>query len=241
MSPDGPLLSIVLPTYNESANIAAAIEKLSAALRDIPYEILVADDDSPDRTWRIVERIGARSPEVRLLRRFGKRGLYPAVAEAFGAASGTFLAVMDADLQHDETILPAMLEALRGGCVLVVGSRHAEGGGVENWNVFRRMMSRAGNALVSLLLGTPVRDPLSGFFMIDRAAYEKIAHELRPRGFKILMDVLRCLPPGARVREIGYVFKPRRAGRSKLGARVAAEFLVALWEAAGGRLKRRRP
>ena len=235
----GPLLSVVLPTYNEAANVAAVIERLSAALQNIPHEIMVADDDSPDFTWRIVEGICAQRRDVRLLRRTSKRGLYPAVAEAFAAASGTCLAVMDADLQHDETLLPAMFEALQGGRDLVVASRHAEGGGTENWGLLRRTMSRAGNSLVSLMLGTPVRDPLSGFFMIDRGAYERIASKLRPRGFKILMDVLRNLPPEARVLELGYVFKPRRAGKSKLGAKVAAEFLLALWEAAAGRLKGR--
>ncbi|MEI8191310.1 MAG: polyprenol monophosphomannose synthase [candidate division NC10 bacterium] len=234
-----PLLSVVIPTYNEAANIAVLIERLSAALRGVPHEIIVADDDSPDRTWEIVEGISAARPEVRLLRRRRDRGLYPAVAEAFASSSGRWLAVMDADLQHDERILPAMLETMRQGRDLVVGSRHAAGGGIEDWNIFRRLLSRIGNSLVAVLLGMSVRDPLSGFFMIDRQAYERIAPKLRPRGFKILMDILGLLGADARVSEIGYVFKPRRAGASKLGAKVAFEFMLALWETAARRLARR--
>ncbi|MBI5243695.1 MAG: polyprenol monophosphomannose synthase [Elusimicrobia bacterium] len=230
------LLTVVIPTYNEAPNIAVLIGRLSAALQGVPHEILVADDDSPDRTWEIAQKLSASRENVRVLRRTSNRGLYPAVVEAFAAASGRCLAVLDADLQHDERILPAMLKALLEGRDLVVGSRHAEGGGIENWNAARKLLSLAGNVLVGWVLGRPVRDPLSGFFMIDRRAYEDIAPKLRPRGFKILMDILRCLPPEARISEVGYVFKPRQAGESKLGAKVAADFLLTLWEAAAHRL-----
>ncbi|HAH05121.1 MAG TPA: hypothetical protein DCM05_01130 [Elusimicrobia bacterium] len=224
-------LSVVVPTYNEAGNIGPLIERVLAALEGVRCEILVADDDSPDRTWEAAERIAARRPEVRCLRRRSGRGLYPAVMEAFAAAKGRSLAVLDADLQHDERILPRMLEALQKRArALAVGSRHAPGGGVQDWHWARRWLSFTGNALVGALLGRSVRDPMSGFFMIDREVFLQLAPKLKPRGFKILMDVLAHLPPEASIEEVGYVFKPRRVGESKLDSRVAAAFAAALWD-----------
>jgi dolichol-phosphate mannosyltransferase len=226
-------LSVIVPTYNEASNVSVLIERISKALESIPHEILVADDDSPDRTWEIVDRISAARKTVHCLRRTKDKGLYPAVFDAFAQASGRCLAVMDADLQHDESILPRLLDALLlRGRVLAVGSRHVPGGGVQDWNWARRLLSFAGNSLVAFLLGRGVRDPLSGFFMIDREVYRKIAPKLRPRGFKILMDILSRLPRDAAIEEVGYVFKPRRLGASKLDSKVAAAFLAALWELA---------
>lgn len=225
-----PELSVIVPTFNEAENIGTLIERVSKALEGVAHEIVVADDDSPDRTWEVVGRLAAARPNVRCLRRTRDRGLYPAVVEAFAASSGRRLAVLDADLQHDERILPRMLEALRRGRAMAVGSRHAPGGGVQDWHWARRWLSFSGNAVVAALLGRAVRDPLSGYFMIDRGVYLGLASALKPRGFKILMDILAHLPEDAGVEEVGYVFKPRRAGESKLDARVASAFLAGLWE-----------
>lgn len=232
-------LSVVVPTYNEAGNIRAILDRLEEALKGIPHEILVADDDSPDRTWEIAAALAADRPGLRCLRRTRDRGLYPAVVEAFRAASGTYLAVLDADLQHDERVLPAMLKAARErGWRVVVGSRYAAGGGIERWGGARRAVSLGCTWLARAALGTPIRDPLSGFFLLERDVFLAAAPALKPRGFKILMDLLRRMPPGTSAGEVGYVFRPRLHGRSKLGAKVAWDFLRSLAGAALGRLAR---
>lgn len=232
----GVLLSVVLPTYNEAVNVPLIVERLERALGAIPHETIVADDDSPDGTWRVASELSGRYPAVRSLRRTGERGLYPAVLEAFSTARGEYLAVLDADLQHDESRLPAMLELARArGLQLVVGSRHAPGGGIEGWGRTRRLISRAANLLSSLLLSRGSSDLMSGFFLVERSAFLAAAPRLTPKGFKILMDLLQNLPPGAQTGEVGYVFRPRTLGESKLDARVAGQFFTAL---AGLTLKR---
>src|SRR5258706_12017319 len=133
-------LTVVSPTFNEAANVQPLIEELRRVLAGLDYEILIVDDDSPDLTWQRVEQIGASDPRVRVLRRQGERGLAPAVVAGFAAARGDAMACIDADLQHDPAILPAMLAELRAGADLVVATRYMEGGGVagrrELWGEF---------------------------------------------------------------------------------------------------------
>lgn len=229
-----PLISVILPTYNEAENIAAAIARIHAVLGDASHEIIVSDDDSPDKTWQHAMALTAEYP-VKVLRRTTDRGLYPAVMDGFAAARGEYLAVMDADLQHDEKILPAMLEKARAGAKLVVASRYTKGGGVENWNAFRLFLSRSGNRFASLMLRRPCTDLMSGFFIVERQAFEETKPKLRPKGFKILMDILQNLPAGAATAEEGYVFRPRTAGESKLSLKVAWQAFMGLYELSLGR------
>ena len=230
-----PIVSIILPTYNEAENIAEAIARISVAMREVPHEIIVADDDSPDFTWRKAEEAAAKFPQVKVLRRTANRGLYPAVLDGFAAGRGKYLAVMDADLQHDERLLPRLLEKAQEGATMVIASRYTDGGGVSGWNSARLLLSRAGNKFSGLLLKRGSTDLMSGFFLIEKIAFEKTKPALRPKGFKILMDLLQNLPEGSSVTEAGYVFKPRSAGESKLSLKVAWQAALGLYELSLGR------
>ncbi|MFA5137856.1 MAG: polyprenol monophosphomannose synthase [Elusimicrobiota bacterium] len=233
-------LSVVLPTYNEAANVPVVVERLAEALQGVAYEVIVADDDSPDGTWRVAQELSAKHGNVRCLRRMKDRGLYPAVLDAFREARGRYLAVMDADLQHDERILPEMLRRMReGGLKLVVGSRHLEGGGFEGMPPLRRLISWAGNILVRAAVSDRSTDPMSGFFVLEREAYLDVLPGLRPKGFKILMDILGSLPPGAKVGEVAFVFRIRRQGQSKLSFRVMTQFALGLFRLLFARLASR--
>lgn len=230
-----PIISILLPTYNEAENIAEAVSRISSVMGAIPHEIIVADDDSPDLTWQKAQALGQQYPQLKVLRRTKDRGLYQAVMEGFGSASGKYLAVMDADLQHDEKILPAMLSKAQNGAHMVVASRYTAGGGVENWNKFRLFLSRSANRLASLLLRRSCTDLMSGFFVVERKSFEETKPRLRPKGFKILMDILQNLPDYAAVKEEGYIFHPRTAGESKLSLKVAWQAFTGLYELSLGR------
>ncbi len=224
-------LSVIAPTYNEAENIEILIAKISEALKDIPHEIIISDDDSPDETWKIVENISKDNPHVRCLRRMTNRGLYPAVLDAFEMANGKYLAVIDADLQHDESKLPAMLELIeqeKHG--LVIGTRYADGGGTEGWNQTRMFISKAANFVACMLLKRKCSDMMGGFLMVERDTYTEIKKKLNPRGFKILMDIVQNLPKEKTIGQVPYVFKSRQQGESKLDKKVMFDFLVSLYE-----------
>jgi dolichol-phosphate mannosyltransferase len=216
------------------------VERLAEALRGVAYEVIVADDDSPDGTWRVAQGLSAVHGNVRCLRRTKDRGLYPAVLDGFAEARGRRLAVMDADLQHDERILPEMLRRMsEDGLQLVVGSRHLEGGGFEGMPPLRRLISGAGNMLVRAVVSGLSTDPMSGFFILERETYLKVLSSLRPKGFKILMDILAALPPDAKVGEVPFVFRIRRRGQSKLSLRVMTQFGLGLFRLLLARLASR--
>ncbi len=224
-------LSIILPTYNEANNIAAAIATLRDVLSNIPgltYEILVVDDDSPDQTWRLALEQASRFQEVGVLRRIGERGLATAVVRGWQAARGDFLAVIDADLQHPLEITAQLVALVRQGADLAVASRHIEGGGVSDWNILRRMISR-GAQLIGLLLLPEVlsrlSDPMSGCFVLRRSVIEGI--RLYPAGYKILIEVLARGRVGT-IREASYVFRERESGASKASYRVYVQYLTQL-------------
>ena len=221
-------LSVVLPCFNERDNLVPLLHRLQAVLDGIAWEAIVVDDDSPDRSWEAAKAIAASDPRVRVLRRVGRRGLSSAVIEGMLASSAPYVAVMDADLQHDEALLPRMLDALRAGQAdIVVGSRHVGTGTVgEGLSSARRSLSDLGTRAANLLLGrSAIGDPMSGFFMLPRALVEAAAPGLSAQGFKILLDLLLTLPRGTRVLELPYVFRPRAAGASKLDARVLLDFV----------------
>ncbi len=224
-------ISLILPTYNEAGNIENAIRRAKTALAGISHEIVVADDDSPDKTWEAAAKAFEGDPTVKVIRRTENRGLYPAVIEGFRSASGKYLAVMDADLQHDESILPKMLEAAQQrGVTLAIGSRYVDGGGLGKWNAVRKAMSRTGNKTAAIIIGRDIKDLMSGFFLIDRAAFYNVLPKLQPKGFKILMDIACRLPKEAKVEEVPFTFRKREVGESKLDSRVAAQFAQALYE-----------
>jgi dolichol-phosphate mannosyltransferase len=227
--------TIVLPTFNERDNIAKAIAAVIAALpgRD-DFEVLVVDDDSPDRTWELVEVIGKNDPRVRCYRRLDRKGLSSAIVDGLSLGKGERLAVTDADLQHDISKIPQLLAAL-DGAPLSIGTRYAEGGGTSNWSTRRLAMSRFATVVCRLVLGVTMSDPMSGFFAIRRDAFQGIAERLNPRGYKTLMEIAYVLRP-ARIAEIPYVFGSRTAGESKLSSDVIWDFGLSLLELGSRRL-----
>jgi dolichol-phosphate mannosyltransferase len=220
-------LSIVVPTRNEVENIRPLLDGITAALAGRSWEVLFVDDDSPDGTADLVDSIAAASPHVRCLRRVGRRGLSSACLEGFQATSAPYIAVMDGDLQHDERLLPAMLATLEaGGVDLVVGSRYVPGGGVGDLAATRHGLSRLGTWAARRLLGLPLSDPLSGFFMLRRDLLsEALLGRLSGLGFKLLLDLFASADRPLAFRELPFAFRRRAAGTSKLGLGVAWDFV----------------
>ena len=221
-----PLLTVVVPCFNERPNVAPLVARLDAALYGIRWEVVYVDDNSPDGTAAEVRRIGQTDPRVRCIRRIGRRGLASAVIEGALSSSAQFVAVIDGDLQHDETKLPDMLLALQTGRYdLAVGSRRAEGGGdaglASRW---RHMLSNGGIRLAQYFLPMRLGDPMSGFFMLPRPLFETLAANLNGQGFKILVDLALSAPAPLRVIEIPFMFHERAAGESKLDALVLVQF-----------------
>ncbi len=230
------VLTVVIPCFNEAANVAPMVARLDAALQGIAWEAIFVDDNSPDGTAAIARGIAARDSRVRCICRIGRRGLASACIEGMLASSADYVAVIDGDLQHDETIMPRMLEALRSNQAdIAIGSRHVEGGeAAEGFSALRQRISDGGTALAQALLPVRVADPMSGYFMLPRPVFEATAPKLTGRGFKILLDILLSVDDKPRVAEIPYVFRPRTAGESKLDTTVLLEFLALLLDKALG-------
>ncbi len=230
VTPTPPELTVVVPCYNEQPNVAPLVEKLDAALAGIAWEVVFVDDDSPDGTAAEARRLAQADSRVRCIRRIGRRGLASAVIEGALASSAPFIAVMDGDLQHDETRLAEMLDRLRTGtCDLVVASRHVAGGDAAGLaSGFRHALSGAGIRIAQRLLPVRLTDPMSGFFMLRRRLFETLAPRLTGKGFKILLDLVLSAPSALRVTEVPARFRARAAGESKLDVLVAAQFLALL-------------
>ncbi|AGK58367.1 dolichyl-phosphate beta-D-mannosyltransferase [Hyphomicrobium denitrificans 1NES1] len=222
-----PRLSIVVPTYCEAENVAPTITAIDAALTGISWEIIFVDDDSPDGTVETVRSFGEHDGRVRVIRRIGRRGLAGAVIEGMLASAADTVAVIDADLQHDEKLLPKMLENIEADQAdLVIATRYAQSGAADaGFSKLRQNASTFATRLTNLLLRTNVSDPMSGFFMIRRDAIDKIAPNLTTGGFKLLLDILASAPAGLKIAEVPYQFRPRQLGKSKLDALVIADFL----------------
>jgi dolichol-phosphate mannosyltransferase len=222
-------LTIVVPTLEERENLSPFIEALAAVLGGIDYEVLFVDDDSPDGTAAAARQLAQRNPRVRVLQRIGRRGLASAAVEGMLASSAPYLAVMDCDLQHDESILPAMLAKLRGSSLdpldLVVATRVTEGG-MDAMPSHRRALSGLGRRLSTLISSTSLSDPMSGYFVLTRAYLDEVAHSLSGTGFKILLDLVVSARRPVKLAEIPYRFRPRLHGRSKLDIVVALEYLA---------------
>ena len=236
-----PELAIVVPTFREAANVEPLLAAIDKALAGIDYEVVFVDDDSPDQTASLVRRIGRIDPRVRCLLRIGRRGLSSAVVEGVLACNADYVAVMDADLQHDEALLPQMLQAMRSGRAdVVIASRYVEGGSVGQWSGSRPWMSRIATRLGGLVLRQPVQDPMSGFFMTRQSFFEQAAPRLSKEGYKILLDFLASSPQVLRCVELPYVFRPRLRGESKLDSMVLWEYAMLLIDKmTGGRLPAR--
>ena len=221
-----PVLSVVVPTFNERDNVTALYRKLDATLTGIAWEVVFVDDNSPDGTWDVVRALARRDGRVRCLRRIGRRGLSGACIEGILASSAPFAAVMDADLQHDETQLPNMLSLLQNGeAELVIGSRYVEGGSADSFNRHRAGASALATEVAKRVLGVRVADPMSGFFMVRRDRFEQLAPELSTQGFKILLDVIATAHGKLRTVEVPYAFGSRLHGESKLDSMVALDFV----------------
>ena len=189
---DAPELSIILPAYNEAKNIPLIVGKIADAMGDIPYEIIVVDDDSPDGTARVTRAIGREKPYVRCVHRINRRGLSGACIEGMMAANAPAVAVMDADMQHDETRLPVMLTEIRKGADLVIGSRYVNGGNASTGfqKKTRAKGSELATALANRITGAYTSDPMSGFFMMTRDLADRSARAISRDGFKILFDIV---------------------------------------------------
>ena len=228
---DAPVVSVVVPTYNERGNVAALVDAVDRALGDLPWEMLIVDDDSPDQTYAEVARIARTEPRVRCLRRVGRRGLASAVIEGALVANGDVVAVMDADFQHDETKLRPMYDKLvETGADLVVGTRYAGDGGVGEWDAKRQRMSDLATTISRLLVGNQTSDPMSGFFMVRRPVFGASIYGLSQTGYKILLDIISSAPVPLKIEEVSYTFRNRREGESKISAMVLAEFAFLLIE-----------
>jgi dolichol-phosphate mannosyltransferase len=219
-------LSVVVPTFNERDNVGALVGKLEATLRGIAWEVIFVDDNSPDGTSQVVRDLARQDNRVRCIRRIGRRGLSGACIEGILGSSAPYAAVMDADLQHDETQLPKMLALLQGGeAELVVGSRYIEGGSAASFDSQRAGASAFATEIAKRLLGVRIADPMSGFFMIRRDRFEALAPQLSTQGFKILLDVVATAHGELKAIEIPYSFGSRLHGESKLDSMVALDFL----------------
>jgi dolichol-phosphate mannosyltransferase len=219
------VLSLILPTYNEAENLPILLPRLAEVLRTLPHEIIVVDDDSPDRTWEVAQDLRKDVVHLQVIRRRHKRGLSSAVMEGFSAAHGSVLAVMDGDGQHDPQLLRRLYKIVQSSAGIAVASRYASGGSAEGLaDAERRFISRVGTRLAQLVTRSRVSDPLGGFFAIDAKLYRTIAPRMRPTGFKILLETLAALPPKTRVEEIPLVFQARLKGASKLSLSVQIKF-----------------
>ena len=200
-----PVLSVIVPCFNERPNVAPMIAKLDTALSGIAWEVIYVDDNSPDGTTQEVRRIAQQDGRVRCIRRIGRRGLASAVIEGALSSSADYVAVIDGDLQHDETRLPVMLSALQGGGYdLAVASRYVEGGDSAGLGTrWRHMLSDGGIFLAHAFLPVRLTDPMSGFFMLPRPLFEDLARGLNGQGFKILLDlVLSSSGPASSMDEV---------------------------------------
>ncbi|MBZ5676722.1 MAG: glycosyltransferase family 2 protein [Acidobacteriia bacterium] len=224
-----PELGIVLPAFNERGNVEPVLDALRASLHGIFYEVILVDDDSEDGTADLARSLSARYPELRVIQRINRYGLASACIEGMMASHAPYLAVMDCDLQHDEKILPQMLERLKTEKLdIVIGTRHAEGGSTGDFAASRRAISDTGRLLSRAIYRENISDPMSGFFVLDRRFLLQVVRTLSGTGYKILLDLLASAPQPVRFGEVGYTFRSRVHGSSKLDLLVSLEYLELL-------------
>ncbi|EMJ93657.1 glycosyltransferase [Leptospira alstonii] len=224
-----PDVSVILPTYNERENIQILVPKITKVLKAYPHEIILIDDNSPDRTWEVAENLKTVHKNLIVIRRMEARGLSSAVISGMSVAKGKVFVVMDADLQHDEKILPTLVSPiLKNRSDISVGTRYINGGSVSDWSWIRKNFSVFATRLTKLLLPIPVSDPMSGYFAISRSYFQKSADRINPRGFKILLEFLNVSEQRPKISEVAYTFQSRRFGKTKLDGSVIRNYLIAL-------------
>jgi dolichol-phosphate mannosyltransferase len=240
-----PQLAVIVPTFNERDNVVSLFDLVSKALGAVPFEFIVVDDNSPDGTAAVVKELARRHANVRCIHRIGRRGLSSAVIEGISASAAPYFAVIDADHQHDEGILPQMLEKALAGDHVVIGTRYAKGGTAAlGLSRAREAGSKLATRLSDLVTGQPISDPMSGFFLMRRDVFDEIAPSLSNEGFKILLDIIVSARRARarrgrelRVGEVPYTFRPRHAGESKMSSIVVVQFLgLVLSKLTGGLL-----
>jgi len=220
-------LAVIIPTLNEYGNVVPMIERLERVLEGIAWEAIFVDDDSIDRTRDAIHAIARRDPRIRSLHRIGRRGLASACIEGALASSAPYIAVIDADMQHDESLLPEMLRILKSEPLdIVIGSRYAEGGGMGELSAGRVRISGLATRLGRRILRAEIADPMSGFFMVRRDAFDQAVRKLSGIGFKILMDLFASSPQPLRFKELAYEFRSRSYGSSKLDSLVVWEYVM---------------
>jgi dolichol-phosphate mannosyltransferase len=226
----GPELTVIVPTRNEHDNVRPVYDALSRTLQGIDWEVIFVDDDSQDGTAEAVCRLANQDRRVRCIQRIGRRGLASACVEGILASSAPYVAVMDADLQHDERLLPRMLDTLKTEPIVdaVVGSRYVEHGSIGTWNRHRAWLSSLATRVARSIMRVPIADPMSGFFMLRREAFQKSMRRLSSIGFKILLDIFASSPCPLQVKEIPFHFRSRRAGESKFDALIGWEYVMLL-------------
>jgi dolichol-phosphate mannosyltransferase len=229
-------LAVVIPVLNERDNIEPLIAAIDHALRGRAYELLFVDDWSDDGTPQLIAEIARMRRDVRLVRRFGRRGLASAVTEGALASAAPVIAVMDGDGQHDGALLPRLADAVAAGADVAIGSRYCSGGSVGAWDAGRARGSRVATALARRILGREVTDPMSGFFAVRREVLLDALPRLANTGFKILFDILASAGRPLAVVELPYIFRNRTRGSSKLDAGVALDYLLMLLDKSAGRL-----
>ncbi len=224
-------LAVIVPTFNEIGNLDPLIDRLAAALAPWRWEVIFVDDDSPDGTAAAVRARALIDPRVRCVHRIGRRGLASACIEGIQATAAPLVAVMDADLQHDEALLPTMIAALAdpdAGLDIVIGSRNVDGANADSLTPARRLVTGIATRAARLVVGTDLADPMSGYFMLRRSVFAEVVRGLSGRGFKILLDILASAPRPLRYRELPFQFRPRHAGESKLDPSQIWEYGVLL-------------
>ena len=224
-------LTVVIPTFNEAANVAPLAAKLDQALSGLNWEAVYVDDNSPDGTSDQVRELARIDRRIRVIQRVGRRGLSSAVVEGMLSSAAPVLAVIDGDMQHDETVLVKLYEAIvEGGNDLAIGTRYTEGGSTGEWDESRVKISQFATRLSNLLLKNDVKDPMSGFFAVKREVFVESLPNLSMVGFKILLDMVASVPRKLKIAEVPYTFRSRVAGESKLDSKVAQEFGALLLE-----------
>jgi len=230
-------LTIVVPTFNECENVRPLIDSVRAALPFVDWELIFVDDDSNDGTSDAVRSFAVKDEKIRCIQRIRRRGLSSACIEGMLASCSPYLAVMDADMQHDEKLLPSMLDALsQGDYDIVVGSRYMEGGSTGEFKGFRLFVSKVATTLSQFLLGTQLSDPMSGFFMLKRSFLDGVVRKIYGKGFKILLDLFASADQPVRYTELPYTMRARQLGESKLDFTVTLEFFMMLLYKLSGRL-----